>query len=418
MAQISSDCFAHGGALMRVDAAREAIRERVSAVAEPETVHPRHALGRMLLHDVVAAHDVPPHANSAVDGFAVHFDDLASEGETRLPVTARVTAGHPLDRPARRGEAVRIFTGSRMPDGPDTVFMQEDTRAEGDEVVLMPGIARGANVRGRGEDIRAGETVLTAGRRLRPQDLGQAAAVGCTGLTVARPLRAALFSTGDELREPGEALDAGCIHDSNRYTLHGLLQAAGCTVTDMGILPDRHDAVHDALAGAAADHDVILTSGGVSVGEEDHVKQAVAAQGSIHTWKLAIKPGRPIALGQLGRTPFVGLPGNPVAVMVTFITLVRPMLERMLGGAGDPPRRYRLPAAFAHRKKPARREWLRARLVTRDDGTPAVAKVERQGSGVLSAVVESDGLVELPEDWTHLEAGGYVDFLPYSEVAG
>ncbi|SDF52733.1 molybdopterin molybdotransferase [Limimonas halophila] len=418
MAQLSSDCFAHGGALMTVDEAIAAIRERVTPVADPETVAPRHALGRMLLRDVVAGHDVPPHANSAVDGFAVHFDDLKAEGETRLPVTARVTAGHPLDRPARRGEAIRIFTGSRMPDGPDTVYMQEDTRAEGDEVVLMPGIARGANVRGRGEDIRTGDTVLAAGRRLRPQDLGQAAAVGCTGLTVARPLRAALFSTGDELREPGQPLDAGCIHDSNRYTLHGLLQAAGCTVTDLGILPDHHDAVHDALAGAAADHDVILTSGGVSVGEEDHVKQAVEAQGSIHTWKLAIKPGRPIALGQLGRTPFVGMPGNPVAVMVTFITVVQPMLEQMLGGTADRPRGYRLPAAFDHRKKPARREWLRARLVPGADGTPAVEKVERQGSGVLSAVVESDGLVELAEDTTHVEAGSVVDFLPYSEVAG
>jgi len=418
MAGLPTDCFAVGGELMRLATAEAALRERIGRVAQAETVPIDDALGRMLLTDVVAGTDVPPHANAAVDGYAVHTADLPAEGEVRLAVTGRAAAGHPVQRHAGRGEAVRIFTGAVMPDGPDTIVMQEHARAEGGEVVLPAGTKPGANVRGAGEDIRAGQTALTAGRRLRPQDLGHAASVGAGTLTVARPLRAALFSTGDELREPGEALPPGCIHDSNRHTLHGLLRNAGCTVTDLGILPDRFDAVRDALARAAATHDVIVTSGGVSTGEEDHVRQAVEAQGAIHAWRLAIKPGRPIAFGHVGSSAVVGLPGNPVAVLVTFARLVRPLLDRMHGGAGAPPRAYPLPAAFDHPKKPERREWLRAELVTRGDGTLAVDKIARQGSGILSATVASDGLVELGEDVTHVAPGEPVAFLPYSEVVG
>ncbi|RMD65238.1 MAG: molybdopterin molybdenumtransferase MoeA, partial [Alphaproteobacteria bacterium] len=331
MAQLSNDCFAHGGRLMRVDEALELIARRIDCVTDVEEVPVVAALGRVLAEDVIAPHDVPPHDNSAVDGYAVFFDDLDPGGETVLPVTGRAAAGHPLGRPVHRGEAIRIFTGAPMPEGPDTVMMQEDCRLEGDRVVLRPGLKRGANRRRRGEDVRTGATVLHRGRRLRAQDLGQAAAVGRRTLNVSRPLRAALFSTGDEVREPGTPLDPGCIYDSNRAMIHGLLSGLGCAVTDLGILPDRPAVIHEALATAARDHDVIITSGGVSVGEEDHVKQAVEAQGALHLWRLAIKPGRPLALGQVGRVPFVGLPGNPVAVMVTFVTVVRPMILRLMG---------------------------------------------------------------------------------------
>jgi len=416
MPQLTDDCFAHGGELMRTDAALAEIAERTSRVTEAENVPLRHALGRVLLEDVVARHDVPPHDNSAVDGYAVYFDDLNAEGETRLPVGARVTAGHPLDRPQRRGEAVRIFTGSRMPDGPETVLMQEDGREADGYVTIPQGVRRGDNRRKAGEDIQAGDTVLRAGRRLRPQDLGQAAAVGRPALTVSRPLRVAVFSTGDELREPGEPLDHGCIHDSNRFTITGLLRAQGCEVIDMGILRDTHDAVVTALADAAERADLIVTSGGISVGEEDHVRQAVEARGQLHMWKLAIKPGRPIALGQIGRVPFAGFPGNPVAVMVTFINVVRPLILGLMGGAPERPATYRVPAGFSHKKKPARREWVRARLV----GDPArgwrAEKFERQGSGILSSLVESDGLVELAEDTTSVAEGDPIDFMPFSEV--
>jgi molybdopterin molybdotransferase len=418
MAQLSDDCFAHGGRLMRVDEALAELRERVAPVAQLETVALPDALGRVLVEDVVSGIDVPQQANSAVDGYAVYLDDLDCEAETTLPVAGRVAAGHPLGRRAERGAAIRIFTGAPMPDGPDTVMMQEDCTLsdDGQTVTLKPGIARGANWRAAGEDVAAGATVLHAGQRLRPPDLGQAAAVGRRTLQVARPLEVGVVSTGDELCEPGGPLQPGCIYDSNRFTVYGLLRQLGCRVHDLGILPDDRAAVTDALADAAERLDLVVTSGGVSVGEEDHVKRAVEALGQLHTWRLAIKPGRPIALGQLGRVPFVGLPGNPVAVVVTFVTVVRPLVLRMLGGRADKPHLFKVKAGFDHKKKRERREWVRARLVA-EAGELRVEKYAAQGAGILSSIVESDGLVELPEEMTRLEAGTLVDFLPFSEVA-
>ena len=416
MAQLSDDCFAHGGRLMTTAEAHALLAERITAVTEAETVALREGLGRILAESITATADVPPHENSAVDGYAVFFDDLSAAGETRLPIAGRIAAGHPLQSPAARGKALRIFTGAPMPEGPDTVLMQEDCRIEGEQVIIPAGIKRGANRRRRGEDIRSGSVVLHAGRRLLPPDLGQAAAAGRRELRVTRGLRVALFSTGDELCEPGETLPAGSIYDSNRYTVAALLQALGCQVNDLGILQDRAAAIETALAAAARDHDLVVTSGGVSVGEEDHVKQAVEKHGQLHLWRLAIKPGRPIALGQVGRVPFVGLPGNPAAVVVTFINFVRPMILRMMGASETTPRRFRVTAAFDYKKKLDRREWVRARLESDGQGGWRAVKFPRDGAGILSSLVESDGLVELPEDMTRLEAGSPVDFLPFSEV--
>lgn len=416
MAQLSDDCFAHGGPLMRVAAALELLAERTQAVTAPETRPLAACLDRVLAEPLVAPFDVPPHDNSAVDGYAVFFDDLNAESETRLPIGARVAAGHALDRPGKRGEAIRIFTGAAMPEGPDTVMMQEDCREEDGSVVIAPGIKQGSNRRKRGEDFKTGDLLVPQGRRLRPQDLGQAAACGLTELSVYGPLRVALFSTGDELRQPGEPLEAGAIYDSNRAVLSGLLTGLGCAVTDLGILRDKAKGIEAALAEAAAAHDLVITSGGVSVGEEDHVKQAVETLGNLHVWRLAIKPGRPIALGQIARVPFVGLPGNPVAVMVTFLTIVRPLILRLMGAEMLPARRFLVRSDFTHKKKAERREWVRASLVALPDGGFAAKKFSRQGAGILSSLVESDGLVELPEDMTLLEPGALVDFLPFSEV--
>ena len=416
MPQLTDDCFAHGGPLMTTAEALARIAEVASAVTEAESVPLRAASRRILAADVVAGRAVPPHDNAAVDGYAVFFDDLNPDGETRLPVNGRIAAGHPLGRSARRGEALRIFTGAVMPEGPDTVMMQEDCRAEGDDVVIMAGIKRGANRRDAGEDIQAGATILRAGHRLRPQDVGLAASVGLSDLAVYRPLRAAVFSTGDELCEPGADAPSGAIYDSNRYVLGALLAAQGCAVTDLGILPDAAATVRAALAAAAGDHDLLFTSGGVSVGEEDHVKAAVESQGSLYFWRLAIKPGRPLALGQVGQVPFVGLPGNPVAAMVTFLRIARPLILRLAGCTEVAPLIYRLRADFDHKKKRDRREWVRARLVAGDDGALVAAKFPRDGAGILSSLVEADGLVELPEAMTHLERGTMVDFLPFAEV--
>ena len=417
MAQLSDDCFAQGGKLMRADAALELLGRSVVRVTESETVALDAALGRILTEDVIAPLDVPSHDNSAVDGYAVFFDDLDPKNYTVLPVTGRAAAGHLLGRAARRGEAIRIFTGAPMPEGPDCVMMQEDCEVDGDKVVLRPGLKRGANLRARAEDIAAGRTVLHAGARLRPQDLGQAAAVGRRELLTSKSLRVALFSTGDELREPGAPLEPGCIYDSNRATIHGLLTGMGCAITDLGILRDEALSLRAALESASRDHDLVVTSGGVSVGEEDHVRAAVEALGRLHLWRLAIKPGRPIALGQIGAAAFVGLPGNPVAVMVTFLTIVRPMILRLMGGTGLTPHHFRVAADFSHKKKKDRREWVRASLVAdRAAGWRAV-KFPREGAGILSSMVESEGLVALPEEMTRLEPGTMVDFLPFSEVA-
>ncbi len=417
MAQLSDDCFAFGGPLMTTEAALEILAERIGVVAEPEQAALGEALGRVLAEDLLSARAVPPHDNAAVDGYAVSFDDLDPDGDSVLRVSGRVAAGHPLESAARRGEAVRIFTGAPMPDGPDTVLMQEDCRVDGENVIVPPGIKRGANRRLAGEDITAGAVILGAGQRLRPQDIGLAASVGRTELPVFTRLRVALFSTGDEICEIGETLPAGCIYDANRYALAGLLRELGCEVDDLGILPDRYDDIHAALAAAAGDHDLIMTSGGVSTGEEDHVRAAVTDLGNIHFWRLAIRPGRPIALGQVGRTAFIGLPGNPVAVMVTFMRLARPAILKLAGCTDLAPRLFRVRAGFDYKKKIDRREWLRARLVTDADGALAAEKFPRDGAGILSSMVEADGLVELPEDLARLEKGEMVDFLPFSEVS-
>jgi molybdopterin molybdotransferase len=285
-------------------------------------------------------------------------------------------------------------------------------------VRLRPGIRQGANRRRAGDDVRAGEIVLRAGTRLRPQEIGLAASLGRTGLELFRPLRVALLSTGDEVREPGQALPEGAIYDANRYALAALLRGLGCAVTDLGILPDRLDRIRDALADAADGHDLLLTSGGMSTGEEDHVKAAVEALGSLHFWRLAIKPGRPVALGQVGRVPLLGLPGNPVAVMVTFLLFARPLILQLAGvsAAAAMPQSFRVRAGFDHRKKEGRREYLRARLGRDAEGRPVALKFPREGAGILSSMVAADGLVELGEDVVRLTAGAEVDFLPFSGV--
>jgi len=416
MAQLKDDCFAFGGELMPMDDALAILAERVEPVAEAETVPLADALGRTLAEDISAPRDVPPHDNSAVDGYAVFFDDLQDGGDTRLRVGGRVAAGHPLGRAGERGEAVRIFTGAPMPDGMDTVFMEEDCTPDSGDVILPPGLKQGANRRFRGEDVQAGDVVIAAGSRLRPQELGLAASVGRGTLSVYRPLRAAVFSTGDEVRDPSDDAPEGCIFDANRFSVMGLLKDMGCAVTDLGILADDEDGMAEALGSAARDHDVLLTSGGVSAGEEDHVKAAVERNGEIHFWRLSIKPGRPIALGRVGGTAFVGLPGNPVAAMVTFMVLARPLLLR-LGGAReiDAPR-YPVIAGFDYKKKTGRREWVRARL-NRDNGRLVAQKYRSGGSGILTSMVFADGLVELPEERGNVTTGEQVDFLPFSEVA-
>jgi molybdopterin molybdotransferase len=417
MAQLSDDCFAFGEALLTVDEALAQIDARVTPVVGSEIAPLRAAAGRILARDVVATMNLPPHANSAVDGYAVAHGDLSSDCDTEMPVGGRAAAGHPLDRPIKRGEAIRVFTGAPMPDGADTVMMQEDCVLTEGRVRLKPGIRKGANRRHAGEDVALGEKALAVGRRLGPAELGLAAALGRRELPVFRPLRVALLSTGDEVREPGTELPSGAIYDANRFLLAALLERLGCIVSDFGIRPDREAALADTLFAASADHDLIVTSGGVSTGDEDHVKAAVERLGALYFWRLAIKPGRPVALGHVAGVPLIGLPGNPVAVVVTFATLARPLILKLAGAAAAPPRTFPVCANFSYRKKPGRREYLRARLARDGDAVVAI-KYPRDGAGILSSIVQSEGLVILNEAAGDLAAGTIVDFLPFSGVLG
>lgn len=410
-------CFAAPGEMMPYGEAMKMLRDRLDVVVGTENVPLMQALGRTLAKDIIAARDVPPHDNSAMDGFAVFYDDLNETGETRLPVTGRIAAGHPLDREAKRGEALRIFTGAPVPPGPDTIFMQEDVCIDGDVAIFPEGIKRGANRRKQGEDVQSGSIVVEAGQLLRPQEIGLAASVGCAEVEVFKKLKVAVFSTGDEVRDPSDEAPKGCIFDANRFTVMNLLEGMGCQVTDLGILADKLDVIRDALDAASKDHDLLFTSGGVSVGDEDHVKPAVEALGSLTFWRLAIKPGRPIALGQVGDAAFVGLPGNPVAAMVTFMRIARILILTLSGRTDVEPRLFKVEAGAPFDKKAGRREWMRASLKRGDDGVLRAYPFRAVGSGILTSMVESDGLMELGEDQGPVEAGDLIDFLPFTEVS-
>jgi molybdopterin molybdotransferase len=423
MAQLTDDCFAFSGPLMPIAEMERLIETRISPVAEVEQVGLRDALGRVLARDIVAGLALPPFDTSAVDGFAVRHGDLVAAAETRLAVVDRVTAGSAAARPLGAHEAIRIFTGAPMPPGADTVFMQEDCRVEDGAVVLPPGLKAGANRRLAGEDLADGALALPSGRRLAARDLALAAAVGAIALPVRRRIRVALFSTGDEVVEPGAPRGGNAIYDANRYLLGGLLQNLGADVTDLGILADDPAKLQSALRDAAQGHDLVLTSGGVSTGEADHVRSAVEAIGRLVFWRVAIKPGRPVAMGVIpGATPgtgaaFAGLPGNPAAVFVTFVRVVRPLLMRLAGATA--PELVPLPvrAAFGYRKKGGRREYVRVALRTAADGALEAVKYAQEGAGVITSLTETAGLVELTENTTTVEPGATVGFLSYAVLS-
>ncbi len=424
MAQLSDDCFAFSGPLMLIAEAERLIAERAVPVAETERVDLGDALGRVVASAVIAGLDLPPFDNSAVDGYAVGHADLSAADETRLAIVGRVTAGQAAARGIASGQAVRIFTGAPMPAGADTVFMQEDCRVEDGALIVPAGLKRGANRRLAGEDMHAGAVALPAGRRLAPQHLALAAAIGLTALPVRRRVRVALFSTGDEIVEPGAARPPAAVFDANRRLLAAMLARLGAVVTDLGILRDEPDAVANAITGAAENHDLVLTSGGVSTGEADHVRSAVEAVRRLVFWRIAIKPGRPVAMGVIpGSRPgigaaFVGLPGNPVAAFVTFARVVRPLLLRLAGAMPEPLIALPVRAAFPYKKKQGRREYVRVALRRAADGMIEADKYKQDGAGVITSLTETDGLVELTEDDTVVEQGAVVGFLPYSALIG
>jgi molybdopterin molybdotransferase len=415
MTQLTPDALAIGHALMRLDAAQAAIRARVAPIQRVETVALAAAEGRVLAGDLVAPLDLPPFANSAVDGYAVRFDDLPASGPATFLVSGRAAAGRALEGEARSGAALRVFTGAATPEGFDTVFMQEDvTTLEDGRVVLPTGLKRFANRRPAGEDVACGDVAIPAGARLRPQEIALAAALGVATLEVRARPRVGVFSTGDELAGEGP-LRAGAIHDANRPALLALVARAGGEPIDLGALPDDPARIAPALAQAAARCDLLLTSGGVSMGEEDHVRGAIEKAGALVFWRVGLKPGRPVAMGLVGGVPLMGLPGNPAAVFVTFFALARPMIGALAGETWRAPTPMRVASGFAYKKKEGRREFVRAALVARA-GAMVAEKFPGEGAGLITSLTRSDGFVILPEDMTRLAEGETVDFVPYSSL--
>ncbi len=421
MAQLTDDCFAFGGPLLTVDDVERLIAERVTPVVETERVALRQAWGRVLARDVTAPVSLPPFDNSAVDGYAVRHSDLKLGGETRLEIGATIFAGHASAK-IKAGEAIRIFTGAPMPDGADTVFMQEDCRADGDAVILPSGLKVGANRRLKGEDVKAGSVVLSTGTRLAAHHIAIVAAVGLTQLEVRRRVRVAIFSTGDEIVEPGSELPKAAVYDANRALLIAMAESLGADVTDLGILADDENILAGALAGAAANADLVLTSGGVSTGDADYVRKAVEQTGTLTFWRTAIKPGRPVAMGVLrgagANAAFAGLPGNPVAAFVTFARIVRPLFLQLAGARAEPLIAHPVRAAFSYKKKAGRREYVRVSLARAGDGIFEATKYRQDGAGVISSLTETDGLIELPENVTGVKPGDMAGFISYWALMG
>lgn len=399
--------------MLDVDEASAFLLAQAVPVSDTEEVATEAALGRVLARAQYSTLDVPPLDNSAMDGYAVRCADVISTGIC-LPVSQRVPAGS-FPGPLQTGTAARIFTGAPIPAGADAVVMQEKCTATDDGILIGCAVSPGLNIRRRGDDIASGAEILSAGTRLRAQEMGLAASIGLARLPVFRRLRVAVFFTGDEIVMPGNPLEPGKIYNSNRYTLLGLLRQMDCEIIDLGTIPDNLDATVAALEQAGRKADLIITSGGVSVGEEDHVKPAVEQIGKLDLWKIAIKPGKPLAFGQIGDARFIGLPGNPVATFITFCILVRPFILRCQNASHTAPRQMKVRARFSRPKPDKRREFLRARLGIADDGTVFAELYPNQSSGVLTSTVWADGLVDIPAG-SVVASGDPVNYIPFTEL--
>jgi molybdopterin molybdotransferase len=413
--KLLDDCFLHDKDRMRHDDAVALILERLTCVAEAEAVDLEQAHGRVLAETVSSPRNIPAFNNAAVDGYAFAGSSLVAEADLRLEVVMRVAAGHAPDAVIKPGQAARIFTGAVMPEGADTCVMQEDTTLDGDFVTIPKGLKPGANTRKAGEDVKAGEVMLEPGARLRPQDVAAIASTGADRVQVFAPFKVALISTGDEIVRPGNPLGDGQVYDSNHHLLRGLLQTVGADVADYGVIADRREDVEQAVAQAAAQCNVILTTGGASRGEADFIVETIQKLGSLHAWQLAVKPGRPLAMGQVGDCVFFGLPGNPVAAFVTFLLYAQPMFAQLQGANWRHPQRYPLPAGFAiPKKKTDRREFWRG-WIENTSGGPVLRKFERDGSGLISGLRQAGGLIEVPEEASSVAEGDLLGFIPFSE---
>ena len=403
----------HDPASLPPAAALKRIIDAITPIAATEKIKIREALGRVLAADIISPINVPPCVNSAMDGYAVLGSDLPETGVRELQVAGTAYAGSPFKQMVMPGQCVRIMTGAVMPYGTDTVIMQEHVDIQGNNIRIGTETKPGANVRAAGEDVATGEKVLDRGRTLTPADIGLIASLGNGEVNVTRRLRVAFFSTGDELRSIGDTLEDGQIYDSNRYTLYGMLARLGVEILDMGVIEDNRDTLRQAFEQAAATADVLITTGGVSVGEADYVKEVLESAGSVDFWKIAIKPGRPLAFGRIRDTWFFGLPGNPVSVMVTFYQFVQPALRHLMGARQSETITLRVPCISKLKKRPGRVEYQRGILERDANGQPIVRKTGAQGSGILSSMSQSNCFIILPMESGNVEPGAIVEVQPF-----
>ncbi len=404
----------HDAPAITLDQALEQLKGALTPRLYSERLSVRAALGRTLAESVRSPADVPAHANSAMDGYALRSADLPADGAVELTCAGDAFAGHPFARRVEPGQCVRIMTGGVLPDGADMVVMQERVEIAGETIRIPAGGGAGQNVRPAGGDLVRGAEALPAGKRLLPADLGILASIGVAEVAVRRPLTVAFFSTGDELRLVGEPLGPGEIHDSNRYTLYGMLARLGMDTMDLGIVPDDREVLRRTLMQASARADVVLTSGGVSVGAADYVLELLEELGWVDFWRIAVKPGRPLAFGHVGDAVFFGLPGNPVSTMATFYQVVRPALLHMMGEEADSGLRLRAQLTEGLRKSRGRREFQRGALTSDGQGGHTVHALGQQGSSVLTSMSEGNCFIILPEDAGDAEAGDWVLVEPFA----
>jgi molybdopterin molybdotransferase len=410
---VTSTCDTPQTPWLNVDEALKRMIAAVKKTQETEIVSLRDALNRVLAKEVISSINVPPYANSAMDGYAFNSVDLPTSGENTLTLTGKSFAGIPFEGEVKAGECIRIMTGAPMANGTDTVIMQEQVQANENAVTIQSGHCKNENVRHIGEDIKDGDVVLKSGQQLTPAELGVLASLGVAEVAVSKKLRVAFFSTGDELRNVDEALEEGQIYDSNRYTLFGMLKNLGVELIDMGIIPDDRTAVEDAFKQAAKNADAIITSGGVSVGEADYVKETLDKLGKVDFWKIAMKPGKPFAFGFVDDAVFFGLPGNPVAVMATFYQFALPTLKTMMGLNATKATVVKVACKTDLRKKPGRTDFQRGILHTNEQGELVVESIGMQASHVLSGMSKANCFIILPQDWGNVEAGTLVDVQPF-----
>ena len=416
MTQLSNDCFKHSKKRISLEKAVSVLEKRIKCIKKTQKIKLDQALGRILSKDIISKINVPLFNNTAVDGYAFKYSDLNKKKETTLKLNGRIAAGQNFNQKIKTSEIARIFTGAKVPEGADTVIMQEDCNVVGNKIVLKPGIYRSANIRKKGEDIKYGKKIVSKGLKLKAQDIALIASIGIKEIDVFEKLTVGIFTTGNELYEPGTKTSNSGIYDSNRYCLKNLLETINCVVKDYGIKKDKEKLIKNTLKKISKECDLIITTGGMSVGEEDYVRKVVEKNGSLNFWNISIKPGRPVALGNIFKKPFIGLPGNPVSVMITFMKIGIPTINQLSGHLSNDNKAFNVITDFNFKKKTGRKEFLRVKLLKKSNGEVKIKNYPNTGSGVFSSMVETDGLIELPEKLSYLKKGTKVKFMPFSEI--